>query len=215
MAVMTMSLPVNFNDLDPDERAARLASARKLAAVDASYQQTVCEYSTRQLRDWLAVETREERQTRRAAERLERHDAAREAERIHALEAAREERQHELMIAKTYAEANGNGAGNGVDVSSDIVDALSMLGDAINSLAARVEALEAGQSRTDAVTEATTRRLDYVAPNAREAAEKATAQLKGAIDEVKADVGFLKFRLDVLNSKRNEPLEQRVIVIPG
>jgi hypothetical protein len=211
-----MSLPPNFNDLPADERAARLSSARDLAAADNAVQRAQVEYRTRELKDWIAVETRQEREARKAAERLDRRAAAAEAERIHKLEERREQQRHEWLIARTYAEAaNGNGNGNGADVSNDFTDALVSIGEVLNNLLARVEALETQRDKTDAVVEASARRFDYVETRTLGIAEKATAQLKGAIDEVKADVGFLKFRLDVLNSKRNEPLEQRIVVIPG
>jgi hypothetical protein len=167
------------------------------------------------LTEWMAVEPRDERLVRQDKERISQREADREAERINRLEEAREQRQHEWLIAKTYAEAQANANGNGTDVSADLVEALSTISDALNGLASRVEAIEARLDKAEAVAESTTRRLDYVQPNAREVAEKTTADIKDTVSGIKSDVAFLRFRLDALVSKRNQPTESHVIIHQG
>jgi hypothetical protein len=207
----------DFAAMTQSERTLRLNRMREAARTDAAYQDAQVKYSTRELREWLAVETRDERQARKANERIERRAADAEADRIHALEAEREARQHELLVIKAWNEsnANGNGAGNGADTIPEFLDALIGITDALNALSARMEAVEAQTAENKAVLESVARRFDYVAPTARESAEKAVATTNDTVSGLKNEIAFLRFRIDALVSKRHEPLEQRVIVIPG
>jgi hypothetical protein len=212
VTVMDMNAD-ELNAMTPAERTARLSHMREVARVDANYSKAVCTHRTRMLDSWMVVEPREERWKREDDERQARREGERVAKRVERTEALREQRAHELAMARMYAKAyEGNGGnGNGVD-TIDWSEVLAAITDTLNNLANRVESLEQRVTRLEATGDAINGQLQSNTARAEAAAEKVENSLKGSIEGLKSDVGFLKFRIDALVSKRMQFPEQHIVI---
>jgi hypothetical protein len=196
-----------------DERALYLNKQRHLAAVDARYTRATSEFRTTQLGSWLHVETRLERQQREGEEREARVVEHHRREKFKRDRELKEAREHELAVARTYAEAASNG---NVDQSGiDWADVLNKISDALGALVNRVQALEARVTKTEGNNEAANRRLEIASIRADTSAEKLSSEWKSEVFTLKTDINFLRFRLDAISAKKNQPTESHVIVHQG
>jgi hypothetical protein len=199
-----------------DERKSFLAQVRVDAQLDDRYQQPTVTHRHRMLEEWNIIETKAERDERRAQELEMERDADLIAKRVEDTEALREQREHELRITKTWAAAYANGNGNnGVDV--DWAEVLGSINDALTSLVNRVRELEARVSKVEGNNEATTRRLEIASIRADTSADKLSSEWKSEILALKNDIAHVKFRMDVVSAKKNQPQEttSHVIVHQG
>jgi hypothetical protein len=206
--------------MDKEEIAAMTAEQRKsfltqvrMEALDDHYQPPTMTHRHRMLDEWNAsIPTKAERDERRAAQIELEREADIVARRVENVEARRAEREHEVRVAKIYANASANG-NNGTVINGDVVDALSTLGEALNNILARVEGVEQRLDKLETANQNAVQRMDIAQLRTQTEAERVENNLKDTINTIKTDVGFLRFRLDLLATKRQQqPQEQHIIV---
>jgi hypothetical protein len=156
----------------------------------------------------IQVEDRNARQRREAEERSEREaEAAHEAEADRAAELT-EARRHELAVARSWGKAAAEA--NAV-IDADTLVAIS---NALNSLVARVEALEEKVESLSGAAADTGRRVDAISAKTKTGDEKKGRQLSimerklqdqhDFSRELKTDLRLLKAKLNALSNKPQE-----------
>jgi hypothetical protein len=201
--------------MDKEEIAAMTAEQRKnfivQARVDAQlddrYQQPTTTTRHRMLEEWSAsipIETKAQRDERRMQELEMEREADIVARRVENVEARRAERDHEIRVAKIYANANANANanGNGTALDVDWAEVFNSINNALSSLVDRVRELEARIIKVQSDNEAVARRLEISAIRADTSSQKLSSEWKSEITALKNDINFLRFRMDVVSAKK-------------